>query len=59
LRWWERFALFAAAGLILYPGVLVRVAGGLVPLLDLIGLALLGGVAIVNRRARREAVPLR
>ncbi len=59
LRWWERFALFVAAGLILFPGAEIHLAAGAPPLHDLAGFALLGGVAILNRRARREAAPAR
>jgi TRAP transporter 4TM/12TM fusion protein len=59
LLWWERFALFVAAGLILYPGTGITLAGGMLPLLDLAGFALLGGVALVNRRARRQVAPAR
>jgi len=59
VRWWERSTLFVASGLMLYPGTGMLHLGGALSFLDLAGIALLGGVAIVNRRGRRAVQPSR
>ncbi len=46
---WQRLALFAAAGLILYRGPTIDLAGWALPVFDVAGMALLATIALVNR----------
>lgn len=53
LGWMSRLALFVAAGCALYPGQ-VQIGGYWVPLLDLLGIAILAVVAVMSWRQRER-----